>query len=51
MKKVCEMCGYEPTREQEIDPMSPTENCPVCGGNATVVDQESEAVENDIEQE
>ena len=40
--KVCQTCGYEPTQEQEIDPMSPTEDCPECGGKNTVVDEESE---------
>lgn len=51
MKKVCEMCGYEPTKEQELDPMSPTEDCPTCGGKGTVVDQEADEVLSEPEEE
>jgi hypothetical protein len=45
------MCGYEPTKEQEIDPSSPTENCPQCGGMNSVVDEESEAAQEEGEEE
>ena len=45
MAKVCNICGYEPTKEQETDPTSPTENCPECGGLDSVVDDEAPSPE------
>ena len=49
--KVCQLCGYEPTKEQELEPSAPTENCPLCGGINSVVDEESEAAEEPEEEQ
>jgi len=49
--KVCQLCGYEPPKEKELDPASPTEDCPLCGGRQTVVDEESEAAEDSADEE
>ena len=41
--KSCQICGYEPSKEDEAKPDETSEDCPQCGGVGTMIDEKAEA--------
>jgi Zn finger protein HypA/HybF involved in hydrogenase expression len=49
--KSCQICGYEPSKEDEVKPDETNEDCPQCGGVDTMIDENAEAALDRTEKE
>lgn len=51
MPKECQICGYEPAVEDVRNPSATNEDCPNCGGEGTLVNEDAEAAGDEGDKE